>query len=201
MLVDLAQDKVLEIESRDLDWVVTMRRPPAGIREPVRARDRRLGSPLAARHASHDNDRIWRVYDRICRTGFYAGRTNDGMLQTSVRACPWGRMMTVEQDLVRSAAGARDVIESYRQSHIAISGWSMLLREAVDSFVRISAQRPVVGHSVALAQLAQALRVAADSQLRVDEESLDHLSRDLHSIVASIRVPGIPRPEDEDWSF
>jgi hypothetical protein len=69
MLVDLAQDKVLEIESRDLDWVVTMRRPPAGIREPVRARDRRLGSPLAARHASYDNDRIWRVYDRICRTG------------------------------------------------------------------------------------------------------------------------------------
>jgi hypothetical protein len=77
----------------------------------------------------------------------------------------------------------------------------MLLREAVDSFARISAQRPVVGRSVALAQLAQALRVAADSQLRVDEESLDQLSRDLHSIVANIRVPGIPRPEDEDWSF
>ena len=110
-------------------------------------------------------------------------------------------MVTVEQDLVRSAAMARDVIESYRLSHITISGWSTSLQEAAESFMRISARRPVVAQTVMLAQLAQTLSVTADAQLQVEPETLDRLSRDLRSIVANIRVPGIPRPEDEDWSF
>jgi hypothetical protein len=110
-------------------------------------------------------------------------------------------MVTLEQDLVRSAANARDVIESYRRSHIAISGWSTLLQEAVDSFTRISAQRPIVGDAVALSQLAQALQETADAWLQVDQGTLDQLSWALRSIVAEIRIPGIPRPEDEDWAF
>src|SRR5260370_23242090 len=90
-----------------------------------------------------------------------------------------GPMVTLEQDLVRSAANARDVIESYRRSHIAISGWSTLLQEAVESFTRISAPRPVVGESVALAQLAQALQSAADARLQVYRGPLDQLTRAL----------------------
>src|SRR6266571_2061776 len=101
-------------------------------------------------------------------------------------------MVTLEQDLVRSAANARDVIESYRRSHVAISGWSTLLQEAVESFTRISAQRPVVGESVALAQLARALQDTADARLQVDRGTLDQLSRALRSIVTAIRIPGIP---------
>jgi len=96
---------------------------------------------------------------------------------------------------------ARDVIESYRQSHITVSGWILLLEEAAQSFTRISAQRPVVGGAVPLAQLAQALSVTAEEGLLADHEMLDRLSRDLRSIVTNTRIPGIPRPEDEDWSF
>ncbi len=110
-------------------------------------------------------------------------------------------MVTLEQDLVRSAANARDVIESYRRSHVAISGWSTLLQEAIETFTRISAQRPVVGESVALAQLARALQDTADARLQVDRGTLDQLSRALRSIVTAIRIPGIPRREDEDWAF
>jgi hypothetical protein len=109
-------------------------------------------------------------------------------------------VVTVEQDLVRSAVVARDVIESYRQSHITVPAWSSLLEDAAQSFTRISTHRPVVGGAV-LAQLAHTLSVTARAGLEVDHKILDALSRDLRAIVTTTRIPGIPRPEDKDWSF
>ena len=109
--------------------------------------------------------------------------------------------MTAEQDLVGSAVMARDVIESYRQSHIMISGWRSLLEEAAESLARISAGRPFADGIVPLAQLASTLTAAAQAGLKVDHETLDLLSQELRTIVTSTRVPGIPRPDDTDWSF
>jgi len=109
--------------------------------------------------------------------------------------------MTAEQDLARSAVMARDVIESYRQSRIMISGWSTLLEEAAHSFARISADRPLTVGAVPLARLARTLTATARAGLQVDHETLDLLSQELRTIVTNTRVPGIPRPEDADWSF
>jgi hypothetical protein len=47
-------------------------------------------------------------------------------------------MVTVEQDMVRSAVVARDVIESYRQSHITVPAWSSLLEEAAQLITKFS---------------------------------------------------------------
>jgi hypothetical protein len=109
--------------------------------------------------------------------------------------------MTAEQDLVHSAAMARDVIESYRQSNIRISGWNSMLEEAAQSFTRISADRPFASGAVSLAQLARRLTATAHADLKVDHETLNLLSQELRAIVTGTRVPGIPRPEDPDWSF
>lgn len=111
-------------------------------------------------------------------------------------------MITAEQDLVRSALMARDVIESYRQSHIMIAGWSGQLAQAAESLARISAEcRTSTGEVIPLEQLARTLTATVEARLQVDRETLDHLSQELRMIVTSTRVPGIPRPEDEDWSF
>jgi hypothetical protein len=109
--------------------------------------------------------------------------------------------VTEEQDLVRSAMMARDVIESYRQSDVTVSGWSLTLEEAAQSFARISAHRPVADEAVPLAQLAQTLSSTARAGLQADRETLDRLSQELRTIVIRTRIPGIPLPEDEDWSF
>lgn len=109
--------------------------------------------------------------------------------------------MTEEQDLVRSAMMARDVIESYRQSDVTVSGWNLTLEEAAQSFARISARRPVAGEAVPLARLAQTLSSTARAGLQADRETLDRLSRELRAIVIRTRIPGIPQREDEDWSF
>jgi hypothetical protein len=109
--------------------------------------------------------------------------------------------MTAEQDLVSSAVMARDVIESYRRSRIVITGWSNLLEEAARSFSRISADQPVAVGTVPLARLARTLTAAMRAGLQVDNETIDMLSRELRTIVTGTRVPGLPRPEDADWSF
>jgi hypothetical protein len=106
--------------------------------------------------------------------------------------------VTEEQDLLRSAAIARDVIESYRQSHITVSGWSALLEEAAKSFARLS-EHPK--GAAPLAQIAETLSATVQASLKVDQDTLDWLSSELRTIVTSTRVPGIPRPEDDDWSF
>src|SRR6266581_595452 len=180
---------------------------PANVWSPVARRYRRLGSPATACHVpTVTTDSA--CQRQILSSRFYLGagkfgRRGPGRQGTmTVRPCGrGGPMVTLEQDLVRSAANARDVIESYRRSHVAISGWSTLLQEVLETFTRISAQRPVVGESVALAQLARALQDTADARLQVDRGTLDQLSRALRSIVTAIRIPGIPRREDEDWAF
>jgi len=96
---------------------------------------------------------------------------------------------------------ARDVIESYRQSRIIIAGWSDLLEEAAQTFARISAAPPLPVRAVPLARLAHTLTGTVRAGLQVDHETLDRLSQELRTIVTSTRVPGIPRPEDADWSF
>jgi len=112
--------------------------------------------------------------------------------------------MTAEQDLVRSAVMARDVIESYRRSHVMIAGWSSQLEEAAQSLTRISALPRIAGEAVPPAQLmrlAHTLTATVEAKLQVDQETLNQVSQELRAIVTSTRVPGIPRPEDEDWSF
>ena len=109
--------------------------------------------------------------------------------------------MTAEQDLVHSAVMARDVIESYRQSNIMIFGWNNMLEEAAQSFARISVDRPVAGGVMPLAQLARSLTATVHAGLRVDDETLNLLSQELRAIVTGTRIPGIPRPEDPDWTF
>jgi hypothetical protein len=85
--------------------------------------------------------------------------------------------------------------------HITVSGWSVQLEEAAQSFVRLSTQQPVAGDAVALAQLGRALSTTAKTGLEVDQETLDRLSRELRSILSGARISGIPLPDDEDWSF
>jgi hypothetical protein len=110
--------------------------------------------------------------------------------------------VTVEQDLVRSASMARDVIESYRQWNVTVGGWRETLHEAADSFIFLANQHPPVSRGVDLAHLARILQSIVRSQLQlIDQQSLDDVSAELRAIVSTTRIPGVPRPEDQDWSF
>ncbi|MGQ0774310.1 MAG: hypothetical protein ACT4NY_07835 [Pseudonocardiales bacterium] len=107
-------------------------------------------------------------------------------------------MSTIEHDLVASAAAARDVVESYRQWQIVVPGWETTLREVVEALAALPTA-PVSPTEIdeLRADLARLLRTG----LPCDPRGLDGLSAALREIVATVRVPGVPRPEDPAWSF
>ena len=107
----------------------------------------------------------------------------------------------MEAELVRSAARARDVVESYRQYDLTVSRWQTRLLTSSASIARIADGRAdsAAGRAdcagVRLADLAEALRDVARNGLRPERARLERLSKDLESLVRE-RVPGYPRPED-----
>jgi hypothetical protein len=103
-----------------------------------------------------------------------------------------------EAELVRSAARARDVVESYRQYDLTVSRWQTRLLTSSASIARIAAERAELADG-RLADLAEALRDVARNGLRPERARLDQLSKDLESLVRE-RVPGYPRPEDPPYA-
>jgi hypothetical protein len=88
-------------------------------------------------------------------------------------------------ELVRSAAKARDVVESYRQYDLTVGRWRTRLLTAAASITRIAAEQRTAG-GVRLDELAGALEAVARNGLRPERARLDRLSKDLEALV---RVP------------
>lgn len=107
-------------------------------------------------------------------------------------------MSTIEHDLVASAAAARDVVESYRQWQIVVSDWEKTLQEAVE---RLGALPADPAFAVEIDELRVDLAGLLRTGLPHDHRGLDELSAALREIVTTVRVPGVPRPEDRTWSF
>jgi hypothetical protein len=105
---------------------------------------------------------------------------------------------TVENDLVASAAVARDVVESYRQWQIVVPGWETTLQEVVEALGALPTA-PVL--PVEIDELRTDLARLLRTGLPGDPRGLDELSAALREIVTTVRVPGVPRPEDPAWSF
>jgi hypothetical protein len=96
----------------------------------------------------------------------------------------------MEAELRRSAARARDVVESYRQYDLTVGRWRSRLLTSSASIARIAAQNPEVA-GVPLGGLAVALRDVARNGLRPERARLDRLGKDLEALV-KISVPGHP---------
>jgi hypothetical protein len=95
----------------------------------------------------------------------------------------------LELELVRSAAKARDVVESYRQYDLTVDRWQRRLLTAAASLARIAGAWPVVA-GVRLADLASALEAVARNGLRPERARLDRLSKDLEAL-ARVPVPDL----------
>ncbi|MGH3923622.1 MAG: hypothetical protein ACRDTT_12270 [Pseudonocardiaceae bacterium] len=107
-------------------------------------------------------------------------------------------MRAIEHDLVAGAAAARDVVEPYRQWQIVVPGWETTLQEVVEALGALPAT-PLLPVAIdeLRADLARLLRTGLPS----DPCGLDELSAALREIITTVRVPGVPRPEDLAWSF
>lgn len=91
----------------------------------------------------------------------------------------------------------RDVLESFLRDAVLVSGWRQTLTEASHQFATLGAQRT----DAELADLGRRIAVLAESELSQDRTLTRNVAGDIESLVDRVRVPGLPRPEDADWSF
>jgi hypothetical protein len=101
---------------------------------------------------------------------------------------------TSEHDLVASAAAAREIVESFRQWQIVVPDWEETIQDVVEVLDSLPAR-------VGVAELRGDLSQLLHTGLPNDPSGLDELSTALREVVTTVRVPGVPRPEDPAWSF
>lgn len=104
-----------------------------------------------------------------------------------------------EHALVASAGAARDAVEAARDDR-ADGEWQAELYEIVRVMETLEV-RPPEPAIMTFEEIKARLAGLATDKRAYDPGELAELSSALGEIIHSVRVPGVPRPEDADWAF
>lgn len=92
----------------------------------------------------------------------------------------------------------RDVLEAFRRNHVVQTGWAETLSRAAQALDNLPTTVEV--RSTA-SWIASEIRNIVVHGLSYDQQVLNQVANRTAEILNSTRVPGIPRPEDENWEF
>ena len=101
-------------------------------------------------------------------------------------------------DLADPLVDVRDVVESFRSSHLTLPGWDQTLRQVVTALSQLPSQAQV---DVLLPGLVPDLRLLLTAGLGNVPEVVERVAARVAAALEQTRVPGIPAHEDADWSF
>lgn len=101
-------------------------------------------------------------------------------------------------DLADPLVDIRDVVESFRSSHLMLPDWDQTLRRVVTALSQLPPQAQV---DVVLPGLVPNLRLLLTAGLDNVPQVVDMVAAQIAAALEQTRVPGIPAPEDDDWSF
>lgn len=91
----------------------------------------------------------------------------------------------------------RDVLESFLVSAVVVSDWQATLTGA-------SARLVELGHAWSdsdLLELGRATEELAAEPLGANSRLARIAADNAARVLEQVRIPGVPRPEDDDWSF
>ncbi|MEV7092970.1 hypothetical protein AB0M80_08975 [Amycolatopsis sp. NPDC051045] len=91
---------------------------------------------------------------------------------------------------------ARDVVESYLRNRVVVAGWRLKLSEASRQFVALGEE----ALDADMKALGGRIDLLAKSDL-TETDLARTVSADLERLLVEVRVPGLPKPEDDDWAF
>jgi hypothetical protein len=92
----------------------------------------------------------------------------------------------------------RDVVESFRTCRLLLPDWDTVLGQAVAALSRFG---PSAEAEALFSGLLPNLRLLMAEGLRSAPQIVDEVAQQVASALKQTKVPGIPAPEDEDWSF
>jgi hypothetical protein len=91
----------------------------------------------------------------------------------------------------------RDVLESYLQDGVRVADWRQRLIDASHRFAELGQAADTDPRLVDLSE-----RIAELAGLELETSPLTRaLAAEIGDLVDEVRVPGVPRPEDDDWAF
>ncbi|MGH3823466.1 MAG: hypothetical protein ACRDRA_11655 [Pseudonocardiaceae bacterium] len=100
--------------------------------------------------------------------------------------------------VVSPLVDVRDVLETFRRHRIFAENWVAVLSDAATALDQASVDAlaaPDMTHLVAQ------LRMLLINGLQANIDIVDSVADEAQHILSGIRIPGIPRPEDEHWEF
>ena len=91
----------------------------------------------------------------------------------------------------------RDVVESFLHDQVLVASWRQRLAEASRQFIELGSDP----HDMEVAELGGRVGILAELGLEEEPTLARSIASDVARLLDEVHVPGLPRPEDEDWSF
>jgi hypothetical protein len=93
--------------------------------------------------------------------------------------------------------GVRDVLESFLADRVLIADWHEILTAASGRFVELGA----LWSDIEMDALGHRVESLANRGLDDEPALTQRVASEMERLLDEVRVPGVPRPDDEDWSF
>lgn len=106
--------------------------------------------------------------------------------------------MQYDTELADPLVEVRDVVESFRCCGVTPTDWRQVLGQAVATLDQLPQE---AGVERRLPDLLPHLRTLLTTGLSSAPKVLDEVAAQVATVLQQARVPGIPRPDQEDWSF
>ncbi len=106
--------------------------------------------------------------------------------------------MTESATVAEPLMDVRDILETFRRHHIVVDGWAEALTRAASALDHLPVELEIRASTT---WIASELKKIVAHGLQYDLDKLDMVANRTAELLSSIRVPGIPRPEDESWEF
>jgi hypothetical protein len=106
--------------------------------------------------------------------------------------------MQYAAEVVEPLTEVRDVVETFRQSGVKVPAWHDALAAAVDALNGLP-YAELAG--VELAQLTGCIHVLIHQGLDDEPQITAQVADWVATALVDAKVPGIPRPDEDDWGF
>src|SRR5688500_14018575 len=93
-------------------------------------------------------------------------------------------------------ADVRDVLETFLAERVLLPHWRETLASAAEQVVRLGTERA----DSDLTRLGTRIEALAGSDLQDQDALVRHVATEALHVLRDTRVPGLPRPDDADWS-
>ena len=110
----------------------------------------------------------------------------------------WMVKMQYDAELADPLVEVRDVVESFRCCGVTPTDWDQALGEAITALAQLPQE---AGVERRLPDLVSHLRILLVEGLDSAPKVVDEVAAQVAAALSQARIPGIPRPDEDDWGF